>query len=143
MMPLTWSLAQRLAVGDVGAGQRETRQLGQEVVRVVVKAMGDPFVFSSAVGQEALEHPGAELQCIDGYPLVDPVEQRGEVQLRRQPSGMKPKHRIPSRAKCLASVPPDNMYGTVRDSGSAASNAAFISLDQFAVEFRFVRRQFR
>ena len=31
-----------------------------------------------------LENLGAELQRIDGYPLVDAVEQRGEIQIGRQ-----------------------------------------------------------
>ena len=35
--------------------------------------------------QEVLEDLSAERQRLDGYPLVDAVEQRGEVQLGRQP----------------------------------------------------------
>ena len=31
-----------------------------------------------------LENSGAELQRVHGYPLVDPVEQRREIQVRRQ-----------------------------------------------------------
>src|SRR3954447_11163384 len=39
---------------------------------------------ASCRAQEAVEHADAELQRLDGDPLVDAVEQRGEVQLRRQ-----------------------------------------------------------
>src|SRR6185295_4760508 len=42
---------------------------------------------SSAVQQKMLENLGAERQRINGYPLVDPVEQRREVELRRQFQG--------------------------------------------------------
>jgi hypothetical protein len=43
------------------------------------------FPFSwSAVHQEVLENLGSEFQRIDGYPLVDAVEQGGEVKIRRQ-----------------------------------------------------------
>src|SRR3954462_391988 len=38
----------------------------------------------SAVDQEMLENLSAELQCINGYPLVDAMEQRGEVQIGRE-----------------------------------------------------------
>lgn len=50
------------------------------------RLMGGPLVFSQlAVCQEVGQHVGAESQRVDGYPLVDAVEQRGEVQIRRQP----------------------------------------------------------
>src|SRR5918997_2354373 len=39
----------------------------------------------SCRAQEAVEHPDAELQRLDRHPLVDAVEQRGEVEVRRQP----------------------------------------------------------
>ena len=42
-------------------------------------------------------------------------------------SGMNPKQRMPRRAKCLASVPPESMYGTMRASGSTVSNEAFMA----------------
>lgn len=77
--------------------------------------------------QEVLEHLRAELQRIDRYPFVDAVEQGGEVQVGWQPQRAKPKQRIPKRAKCFASVPPESMYGTVRASGSVARIAPFIA----------------
>src|SRR3954468_7514590 len=39
----------------------------------------------SCRAQEAVEHPDAELQGLHRHPLVDAVEERGEVQVRRQP----------------------------------------------------------
>src|SRR3954471_6500891 len=39
----------------------------------------------SCRAQEAVEHPDAELQRLARPPLVDAVEERGEVQFRRQP----------------------------------------------------------
>ena len=38
-----------------------------------------------AVRQEVCQHLGAEFQRVDGYPFIDPVEQRREIQIRRQP----------------------------------------------------------
>jgi hypothetical protein len=34
--------------------------------------------------EEMLEDLGAELQGVDGYPLVDAVEQGGEIEVGRQ-----------------------------------------------------------
>ena len=77
--------------------------------------------------QKVFENLGAELQRINGYPLVDAVEQRREVQVGRQLQRREPEAADPQRAKGFASVPPDSMYGTVRASGSAASSASFIA----------------
>ena len=60
--------------------------------------------------QEVLENLGAERQRVDGYPLVDAVEQRGEVQVRRQPQRHEAEAaNVQARAKCFASVPPESM----------------------------------
>ena len=40
---------------------------------------------ASGLVEEPVEHPGAELQRVGGHPLVDAVEQRGEVQVAGQP----------------------------------------------------------
>ena len=40
--------------------------------------------------EEAVQHPDAELQRLDRHPLVDAVEQRGEVEVRRQPQRGEP-----------------------------------------------------
>src|SRR3954451_1529719 len=53
------------------------------VIRATLPAAGE-LTPASCRAQEAVEHPDAELQRLDGDPLVDAVEQRGEVQLRRQ-----------------------------------------------------------
>src|SRR3954447_21219821 len=44
----------------------------------------------SCRAQEAVEHPDAELQRLHRNPLVDAVEQRGEVEVRRQPQRREP-----------------------------------------------------
>src|SRR4051794_26596028 len=53
------------------------------VIRATLPAAGE-LTPASCRAQEAVEHPDAELQRLDGDPLVDAVEQRGEVELRRQ-----------------------------------------------------------
>src|SRR3954454_5347269 len=45
---------------------------------------------SSCRAQEPVEDPDAELQGLDRHPLVDAVEQRGEVQVGRQPQRREP-----------------------------------------------------
>src|SRR3954447_22586838 len=53
------------------------------VIRATLPAVGE-LTPASCRAQEPVEHPDAELQRLDRHPLVDAVEQRGEVQLRRQ-----------------------------------------------------------
>src|SRR6476646_3444844 len=40
-----------------------------------------PLRSTSATPQESIQHPGSERQRVDRHPLVDPVEQRGEVEV--------------------------------------------------------------
>src|SRR2546429_3907744 len=44
----------------------------------------------SAAGQEPVENSHAELKSLDGDTLVNAVEQRGEVEIRRQPQRGEP-----------------------------------------------------
>src|SRR5215213_8703135 len=56
------------------------------VIRATEPAAGVGEVTApSCRAQEPVEHPDAELQRLHRHPLVDPVEERGEVEIRRQP----------------------------------------------------------
>src|SRR3712207_5870627 len=52
--------------------------------------------------EEAVEDPRAELQGVDRDPLVDAVEQPGEVEVRRQPQRREPVAADPQLRPVLA-----------------------------------------
>ena len=109
--------------------------------RPLVPRQSEPAGPASAGAQEAVQHPGAELQRVDRHPLVDAVEHR-----RRSPGRRQLQRREAEAARCragakdLSSVPPESMYGTARAVGSSASSAACMASTSAPVERDLQRR---
>ena len=85
--------------------------------------------------QEAVQHADAEPQRLGRHPLVDAVEHRREVQVRRQPQRREAEaaHAQPLEAtwrRCRRDI----VYGTGRAPSSSARSAAAIASTSGAVE---------
>ena len=84
-----WELERGAALSRWGAqGRARRRRRSCRTCQPECSDVAAPMIWgmraASAAPQERVEHPGAELQRVHRHPLVDAVEQRGEVQLRRQ-----------------------------------------------------------
>ena len=88
-----------------------------------------------------LENLGAELQRINGYPLVDAVEQRREIQVGRQPQRGKPEtpNSQPRECFCIRSAGEHVGHGT--GLGVGGQDRAVHRVEQLTVEAGLVRRQ--
>src|SRR4051812_28310307 len=98
------------------------------VIRATLPAAGE-LIPASCRAQEAVEHPDAELQRLDGDPLVDAVEQRGEVQLRRQLERGEAEAAHAEALEALASGPPLLGEGTGRGPAASALNRGALASD--------------
>ena len=67
-----------------GPEDRENRSLSSASGTTNDRVISRPSVICSDRVEEPVEHPGSELQGVDRDALVDPVEQRGEVEVGRQ-----------------------------------------------------------
>src|SRR6202048_4727922 len=94
-----------------------------------------PFWWS-AVRQKMLENLGAELQRIDGYPLVDAVEQRGEVQIRRQLQWGEAEAANPQARECLCIGATGKHVGHDAGAGIDGDNRGVHRVHKVAVERR-------
>ena len=88
-----------------------------------------------------LENTGPEGQSIDGYPFVDTVEQRREIQVRRQFQRDKPEtpNSQPRECFCIRSAGEHVRHGT--GLGVGGEDRAVHRVQQFTVEAGFVRRK--
>src|SRR5699024_436870 len=72
-------------LGRVIGGWAAEGSGGVLIVAPLVRSACFPGSSLSTVCQEVFQHFRAELQCVDRNPLVHAVEQRGEIEVRRQP----------------------------------------------------------